>query len=51
MLGAYIAFEPVILSQASDDLLAEYGELVEHRGIIGYDVLLPCILYSHKRDY
>ena len=30
-----VAFEPVMRSQASDELLAEYGDLIEHRGIIG----------------
>ncbi|KAI0042754.1 peroxisomal oxidase [Auriscalpium vulgare] len=30
-----VAFEPVLLSQASDTLLARYATLVRHRGIIG----------------
>lgn len=31
----FIAFEPVMRAQASEDLLAEYDGLIEHRGIIG----------------
>jgi acyl-CoA oxidase len=29
------AFEPVILSQGSPSLIAEYGQLIAHRGILG----------------
>ena len=31
-----VAFEPVFRAQASDELLAEFGELAAKRGILGY---------------
>ncbi|EKM52427.1 uncharacterized protein PHACADRAFT_260805 [Phanerochaete carnosa HHB-10118-sp] len=31
----YVAFEPVLRSQASDELLAEYGALIANRGLLG----------------
>ena len=45
-----LAFEPVLLAQASDELLAEYGELCVKRGILGSVLMLASVMSTSLTD-